>query len=227
MTRVVALARHGGALALAQGLDLSRVIGVNLDDRPSLQARVRAVGATCSIVSLDEVFTGPARETDYHGTAQILGAAARTVGFDLLVCGQGAGRVGPAVAERLALPYLGSVVRAELRDGKVVVHRWETRGFRAYEVALPAMIGVLAAAPPNVAPPLEPSEQLAERRLGLSDVGLSSAELRWRRRFAPRPSATPGPVKPRVSFPDAASLARRLVEEGLVRARSAVTERSA
>jgi hypothetical protein len=49
----------------------------------------------------------------------------------------------------------------------------------------------------------------------LADVGISPAEVRWRKRFAPRPApAAPAP-RPRV-FNAPAELAERLVADGLV-----------
>jgi electron transfer flavoprotein alpha/beta subunit len=209
MTRVVTLVRRGGALPLARGLgEISTVSLVRPEDESRLPD-LRASGAARVYALWDDVLA----DTDYYGVAQALAAATRQIGFDLVVCSDGdRSSLGPAVAERLAVPHLSGIVSARWDGERLVVRRLAGGEFRSYAAQPPVVLCTIrggAAAPPPAAEPQ------AVERLTLGSLGISGAELRWRRRFAPR-SAAGGPTRRPGLFPDAESLARRLSAEGLL-----------
>lgn len=157
--------------------------------------------------------------TDYLGVAYTLAAAVKSLGDPaatatvILAGDRGRGVVGPAVAERLGVPLLGQVVSVALDDGKLVAKRRGRDVVRSYAAALPALACVLvgeAAAADAVA-----TSDVAVEAWTLASVGLSAAELSYRKHFATKPAKGPTP-KPR-RFQNVGALVAHLRAEGLVR----------
>jgi electron transfer flavoprotein beta subunit len=94
-----------------------------------------------------------------HGLAALLAGPIGDLAPDLVLTGVQAaddrdGQIGPMIAARLGLPYVGVVTGLEVKDGHAVVHKEYAGGLMAeFEIALPAVVGVQAAhQPPRYAP---------------------------------------------------------------------------
>lgn len=215
--RVVALVRRASDASIvsavkALGDVVALCVGSESDARPVLAA-ARAAGAS----RLVRVWDPALDTTDYLGIAYALAASVRAIGDPtatptLIVAGdRGRGAVGPAVAERLGVPLLGQVLRVELQDGKVVAHRRGRDVVRSYGSPPPALVCLI----------VDPAAAFAVGEPGeieswtLSKVGLSAAELGYRKHFRPKPAK--GPVPAPRTLDDAAALAARLRADGLIR----------
>jgi electron transfer flavoprotein beta subunit len=91
-------------------------------------------------------------ELDAFGVARALAAAARHVGFDLLVAGarspdDGLGFVGPAVADLLDIPHLSDIVTLRWNDGQdaLVAERRSAGRRYTHTVGLPCLLTACAA----------------------------------------------------------------------------------
>lgn len=219
MTRVVALVGRGGAIGCAVTLGETVAVSLSPPEATGALQSARAAGALRAVTVWDEAIAA----TDYLGAAQVLASTARKLGFDIVVCGSGErGAVGPAVAERLGLPHLTGVIDARIEEGRVIARRRHGGSIHSFRAPLPVVLCVESRAP--LSPPaLEAGRGLlpgtlfegaSVERLGLAEIGVAPAELSWRRRFAPRPSAGPHALPRR--FADAAGLAARLAAEGLL-----------
>lgn len=134
---------------------------------------------------------------DYHGVAQVLAAAARWLGFDLILGGdrsddEGGGAVGPAVAEALAVPHVTSTLDVSLAGATALVTRRDAGYLRALRVPLPALVTVLASPAPE---PAATGGRGTIEVLALETLGIRAPELRARlsclgaAEAAPRPAA--------------------------------------
>lgn len=100
-----------------------------------------AMGATRAYHVADDALAGSC----LRATVEILVAALRRIEFDLVFAGadtsdgQG-GVVAPAVAARLALPYLSYASEIEPTDGGVRIHRLSTAGYDVLEAPTPAVV---------------------------------------------------------------------------------------
>jgi electron transfer flavoprotein alpha/beta subunit len=207
MTRVVTLVGRGGALSLSMGLGGVCAIALAPPEGEAPLRAALAAGATRAVAVWDELLL----HTDYYGLAQTLGCLARAVGFDILVCSDGAcGLLGPAIADRLNVPHLSGVVSASFLEGRLRARRAAGAVVRTYAAPPPVLIGVARG---SALPAVEGNFPV--ERLTLGEIGISAAELRWRKRFAPRPAAAAPVGRPRL-FPDARALASRLAAEGLL-----------
>ena len=217
MTRAIALVKRAADVALvraaaALGETVAVAVGAEADVLPVL-AGARAAGAA----RLVRLWDPGLETTDYLGVAYTLAAAIRTLGDPtatptvILAGDRGRGVVGPAVAERLGVPLLGQVLAIELGgDGKRVARRRGREIVRSYAAALPALVCVLV----DAAAPSASGDAGEVESWTLSKVGLSAAELSYRKHFATRPAKGPTP-KPR-RFENAAALAAQLRAEGFV-----------
>jgi electron transfer flavoprotein alpha/beta subunit len=225
VTRVVALVKRAADVALvraaaALGETTAIAVGAEGEVLPVLSA-ARAAGAARVVRLWD-----PGLETtDYLGVAYTLAAAVKTLGDPaatatvILAGDRGRGVVGPAVAERLGVPLLGQVLAVAIDDGKLVAKRRGREVVRNYAAALPALACLLvdeaatAAATPADATPAGDVDKVESWTL--SNVGLSAAELSYRKHFATRPAV--GPRHQPRRFPDVAALVAQLRAEGLLR----------
>jgi electron transfer flavoprotein beta subunit len=124
---------------------------------------------------------------DYQGLGRALGGAARSLGADLVLCGDRSedevqGAVGPAVAEALGIVHVTGVHDVKVVAGSATVSRREGGFERTLRLRLPALLGVTSQN--GVA--LPPHDKLDTNRpiqaLDLAAVGLSAAELKHRDR---------------------------------------------
>lgn len=81
-------------------------------------------------------------------TAKVLSGFAKKEGFDMILCGERAmddenGIVGVLLAEYLKVPYVGSVIKMELKDSRgITVNSEMDGGLFVYDVDLPAVFSV-------------------------------------------------------------------------------------
>ena len=206
------------AAAALGGETVAVAVGGEADVLPVL-AGARAAGAK----RLVRLWDPGLETTDYLGVAYTLAAAIRAIGDPAasptaIVAGdRGRGVVGPAVAERLGIPLLGQVTALSLDEGKLVAKRRGRDVVRSYASALPALVCMLvdgeATAPSASASDAGEPDATVESWT-LTKVGLSAAELSYRKHFASKPAKGPTP-KPR-RFDDVRALAAQLRAEGLV-----------
>jgi electron transfer flavoprotein alpha/beta subunit len=219
--RAVALLRRAPDVALVRAAAaLGDVVALAAaPDEPETRAMLAAARAAGAgrLVRLWE----PALDAaDYLGVGYALAAAVRGAVGDLgaaptviLAGDRGRGAVGPAVAERLGVPLLGQVHAVELRDGRLVARRRARGLVRSFAATPPALVCVVVAeataAPSGQDTILEGVEDWT-----LSKIGMSAAEVGYRRRFAPQPATAPTPHPLRLA--GAAALLARLRADGLV-----------
>ncbi len=100
--------------------------------------------------------------------AKLLAEAIRDMHPDLVLTGVQAaddrdGNLGPMLAAHLGLPYVGVVTGVTVGGGKAVLHKEYAGGVMAeFEAALPAVIGVQAAAQPPRYAPISKIRQMAK-----------------------------------------------------------------
>lgn len=102
-----------------------------------------AMGADEAIHVLDPELGG----IDGRGVAQVLASVIQDKPFDLILCGRQAvdddmGRIGPALAVLLGIPFITVITKLELCDGekKVIVTRQIEGGLEIMETAPPALL---------------------------------------------------------------------------------------
>ncbi len=216
MTRAIVLVRRAADVALvhaaaALGETTAIAVGAERDALPVL-AGARAAGAA----RLVRLWDPGLETTDYLGVAYTLAAAIRALGDPtatptaILAGDRGRGAVGPAVAERLGVPLLGQVLAVEIREGKLVARRRARDVVRSYAAALPALVCMIV----DGDAPRSAGDAGEVESWTLSKVGLSAAELSYRKHFATHPAKGPTP-KPR-RLPDVGALAGQLRAEGLI-----------
>jgi len=220
MIRVIALVGSGRGLEAALRLGEVTALALTPPDDELGLVRARAAGAARAVALWDESL----RDTDYYGGSQALASAVRHLGFDLVVCSDGdRGLVGPALADRLGVPHVSGAVDVALRDGRVVATRPAGGRLHLLSATPPAVVSLCGAplaraAPEAGAGAANPASGPAIDRLGIADVGIAPGELRWRRRFSPRPQpegATPPVARP-LRLPDASALFDRLRADGFL-----------
>jgi electron transfer flavoprotein alpha/beta subunit len=207
----VALVRAARSLG---GETIAISVGGEADALPVLAA-ARAAGAT----RLVRLWDPGLETTDYLGVSYTLAAAIRAIGDPTatptaIVAGdRGRGVVGPAVAERLGVPLLGQILTVEAgSDGKIIAKRRGRDVVRSYAAATPALVCLLLDGEATQANAADAGDV---ESWTLSKVGLSAAELSYRKHFATKPAKGPTP-KPR-KFADVGALVAQLRAEGLLR----------
>ena len=107
-----------------------------------------AMGATSAVHVVDEALRG----ADLLLTAEVLAAAIRRTGFDLVIAGNlstdGGGGVLPAmVAEVLGVPQLTALSSLEVSDDSLAGDRVSDAGTMRVSAALPAVVSITEALP--------------------------------------------------------------------------------
>ncbi len=116
---------------------------------PQAEAALReaiSLGADEAILLSDRAFAG----SDTLATAYVLSrAVARLDDCDLVICGRqtldgDTGQVGPELAQRLGIPFVGYVSKVEeTRDRYILVQRMIDEGYELIETPLPCVISVV------------------------------------------------------------------------------------
>jgi electron transfer flavoprotein alpha/beta subunit len=221
--RAIVLCKRASDVALVRAATaLGETTAIAVAKEADAMPVLRAAGAA-GAKKLVRLWDPGLETTDYLGVAYTLAAAVRSLGDPaatptvILAGDRGRGVVGPAVAERLGVPLLGQVVSVALDDGKLVARRRGRDVVRSYAAALPALACVLVgeASDANANASTTTTSDVAVDAWTLSSVGLSAAELSYRKHFATRPAKGPT-LKPR-RFESVAALVAQLRAEGLVR----------
>lgn len=135
-----------------------------------------AMGASRALHIADEALLG----ADLGLTSEVLAAAARHVGFDVIITGNqstdGSGGVIPAMlAERLGLPHLTALMDVEIGDASLTGSRASDAGIMGVAAPLPAVISITEALPSarfsNIKGVMAAKKKPYET-LGLSDLGV-------------------------------------------------------
>jgi electron transfer flavoprotein beta subunit len=176
-----------------------------------------------------------AGEADALATARVLARALeRLAPWDLVLAGEGSldryrRQVGPRVAEELGIPPLTQVTRLELDDGRVVAHRALEDRTEVVECEPPALITVgqeinqprLPTVLQILGAGRKPTVEGSPADLGFP-AETTTAELSRVETLevvAPPDRRRRIPIEGETSDDRAALLARRLLEEGAIRAR--------
>lgn len=105
---------------------------------------------------------------DSHTHAKLLADAVKAKSPDLVFCGVQAaddidGQIGPMLAAHLDMPYVGVVANVTVDGGTAKVTKEYSGGVMAeFEVTLPAVVGVQAAASPPRYAPVSKIRQMAQ-----------------------------------------------------------------
>lgn len=132
---------------------------------------------------------GTTDDLDPSQTAELLVAAIRRIGPELVVAGRQAGdwdhgQVGSLVAERLGWPAVGLVWRAELHDGRLHVWRTGLAGAEQLSVRPPAVLTVTSSSAlqlrmgsvmDRMAANKKPIERWTPDELGVGEAELAAA----------------------------------------------------
>ena len=139
-----------------------------------------AMGAASAVHIVDDALHG----ADYVLTAEVLAAAIRRTGFDLVVAGNlstdGAGGVVPAmVAELLGVPQLTALTAVEIGESSVSGTRASDAGTMSVSAPLPAVISITEALPdarfPNFKGIMAAKKKPFET-LSLDDLSIDAAD---------------------------------------------------
>lgn len=138
------------ALAYADAHEGTEVVVLTMAPA-SATATVRkalAMGATSAVHVVDDTLRG----ADLLLTAEVLAAAIRRTGFDLVITGNlstdGGGAVVPAmIAEMLGVPQLTALSSLDVSQGAVAGDRVSDAGTMRVSAALPAVVSITEALP--------------------------------------------------------------------------------
>ncbi|AHE60807.1 TPA: putative electron transfer flavoprotein FixA [Escherichia albertii] len=136
------------AVEIAQNQPDSHVTALSLGSQSMLEnSKIRKDILSRGVDALT-VITGEEYEALYPTeSAILLAAAAKKIGFDLLICGEGSGdlyaqQTGIQIGERLNLPCINAVSKITVSDSCVIVERTLEDAVEELELSLPAVISV-------------------------------------------------------------------------------------
>jgi electron transfer flavoprotein alpha/beta subunit len=184
------------------GRGLGEVFALSVGPPPDADdplARALALGATRAARVWEPALAG----VDYLGIAHVLACAVRqlaertapadgtavVVPVVVLAADRGRGAIGPALAERLAVPHLGAVHGIEIADGQIVVERLCGDELRRFCGSPPAVL-VCAVDAVHVVAATAATDGRQVERLDLAMLQITAPELLYRRRFRPTAGAT-------------------------------------
>lgn len=218
-TRIFALLEDERDLGLVLvGAPLGEVVALTASatSRAALLEQALALGATRAVQVVDAAMA----EVDYLAVAHVLACAVRhlcEVGSGppviVLAGDRGRGAIGPAVAERLALPHLGAVARVEMQQDRILVERHCGQWRRRYRGSPPIVLACIL----PTAPPAGERGGASVEDLGLDTLQITLPELRYRRRFRPE-SGPPIPCRA-LLYGSIERLDERLQRDGIWRRR--------
>lgn len=198
--------------ALAWGPEAGPALALALDSGCQRAVHVRDPRVTSALDDL--------------GTAWVLAAAVRRLGAGLILCG--AGPVGPALAETLAIPHVGEVVTARpaAEPAALLVERNSGARRTTYRCVAPLLLAVQPAAPPvpgtaapgTAAPGMATEDAAGAKQrietLDLDQLALSPAFLD--QRLDRGPAYRPRPAAEVSLCADATALAQHLLASGVL-----------
>lgn len=138
------------ALAFRDGNADAEVVALAVapSDSVATVRKALAMGADRAVHVADEALLG----ADVVTTAEVIAAAVKREGFDVVVAGNAStdgssGMVPAAVAEFLAVPHASGLSSVEISDGKVSGARPVDGGVQQVEALLPAVVSITEALP--------------------------------------------------------------------------------
>ncbi len=190
--------------AVEAGLQLKEKVGGTVTaitmGPPQAEEALREVismGVDEAYLVSDRAFAG----SDTWATAYTLAAAARHLGFDLIVCGKQAidgdtAQVGPEMAEFLRIPHVAYVKAIEeATEERLLVHRMMEEGYDVVEMPLPGLITVVKELNKPRLPSLKGKMRAKKAEIKVLDrqtleldqdmVGLSGSPTQVKEIFAP------------------------------------------
>lgn len=140
-----------------------------------------AIGADSGVLVTDPALEG----SDAIGTARVLAAALKKLGFDLALFGSAAadsygGVVPAAVAEFLGQPLLSFASKLEIADGKARIERAAETGYQTAEATLPALASVIQTINIPRYPSMKGIMGAKKKQidtLSLADLGVDAAQV--------------------------------------------------
>jgi electron transfer flavoprotein beta subunit len=133
------------ALRVAEGVPGSSVTFLTMGPAAAVEAvrKALSMGGDAGVHVVDDALPG----SDYAATSAVLAAAARSIGFDLLVCGMastdGGGSVVPAMlAERLHVAQLTLAGELAVAEETVTIRRDGDAATERVSARLPAVVSV-------------------------------------------------------------------------------------
>jgi electron transfer flavoprotein beta subunit len=157
------------------------VITVGSSRAESALRTALAMGADKAAIVDDEFLTG-----DEYTISQLLAAVAKRYPFDIILAGNmsvdnGAGQVGPRLAEELNIPYVTTITKLSINDTVATVTRDIEGDSEVLELSLPflatAQQGLNEPRYPSLPGIMKAKKKLIER-LSIDELGLDSANLK-------------------------------------------------
>lgn len=167
---------HGGEVT---------VLTIGPDRAESALRTALAMGADKAVLVHDEALFG-----DEYTTAKVLAAAAKKVGFDIILAGQmavdsGAGQGGPRLAEELGINHVATAIKLEIDGKNVRVERDVEGDIQVVETTLPVLVtaqqGLNEPRYPSL-PGIMKAKKKPLERLTADDLGLTPAEVKAKTR---------------------------------------------
>ncbi|WP_019120242.1 electron transfer flavoprotein subunit beta/FixA family protein [Brevibacillus massiliensis] len=167
---------HGGEVT---------VLSLGPDRAESALRTALAMGADKAVLVDDETLFG-----DEFTTAKVLAAAAKKLGFDIILGGQmavdsGAGQGGPRLAEELGINHVSTAVKLEVDGTSVRVERDVEGDLEIVETSLPVLVtaqqGLNEPRYPSL-PGIMKAKKKPLERWSADDLGLSGADVQAKTR---------------------------------------------
>jgi electron transfer flavoprotein beta subunit len=142
--------------------------------------RALAMGADSGVLVTDPAMAG----SDAIGTARVLAAALKKVGFDLVLFGNTAadsygGVVPSAVAELLGMPLLSSASKLDIEGASAKIQRPAESGYNEVTAEMPALVSVVKSINEPRYPSMKGIMQAKKKTIetwGLADLGLDAGQ---------------------------------------------------
>jgi electron transfer flavoprotein beta subunit len=140
-----------------------------------------AMGADSGVLVSDDALAG----SDAIGTARVLAAALKKIGFDLALFGSAAadsygGVVPSAVAELLDMPLLSFASKLDIDGGTAKIQRQAELGYNEVEAPLPALVSVVKSINEPRYPSMKGIMQSKKKPIdtwSLADLGLDAGTV--------------------------------------------------
>jgi electron transfer flavoprotein beta subunit len=140
-----------------------------------------AMGVDSGVLVSDDVLAG----SDAIGTARVLAAALKKIGFDLALFGSAAadsygGVVPSAVAELLDMPLLSFASKLDIDGGTAKIQRQAELGYNEVEAATPALVSVVKSINEPRYPSMKGIMQSKKKPIdtwSLADLGLDAGTV--------------------------------------------------